>query len=67
MFSISYGADVSVETMERKTAREALALAEEYEAAGRPHVVVTDLATMRHINLEELADLAEAGAMLESR
>lgn len=62
MYSISYGGDVSIAEINRGSAREALEVAEEYLAANRTHVIVTDLATMRHVSLEELREIAEAEA-----
>jgi hypothetical protein len=59
MYSIRYGVDLSVETLDVESAREALMTAEQFVAADRPHVVVTDTATMHVISFEELRELAE--------
>lgn len=67
MYSIRYGADVSVETVERKTAREALQAAEEYIAANRPHVIVTDTSSQSHVSLDALREHAEAEAEIEAK
>ena len=45
-----------------ETAREALALAEEYMVAHRSNVIVTDLVTGYKVTLDELRERAEAEA-----
>jgi fatty acid-binding protein DegV len=60
MYSVRYGIDLSVETLDVESAREALLTAEQFVAAGRPHVVVTDTAAMRVVSFEELRELAES-------
>ena len=61
MYSVRYGTDLSVETLDLELAREALMTAEQFVAADQPHVVVTDTATMRVVSFEELRELAEFG------
>jgi hypothetical protein len=58
MYSIRYGIDLSVETLEVETAREALLTAEEFFAADRPHIVITD-ANKHFVSFDELRELAE--------
>jgi hypothetical protein len=43
-----------------------LAKAEQYDAADRPHVVITDTASKRPVALDELRDLAEQEAQAEA-
>jgi len=60
MYSVRYGDDLSVETLDFDSARLALLTAEDFVAADRPHVVVTDTRTMNIMSFEELRELAEA-------
>jgi hypothetical protein len=65
MYSVRYGLGISIGTHDFPTAREALAKAEQYDAADRPHVVITDTASKRPVALDELRDLAEQEAQAE--
>jgi hypothetical protein len=66
MYSVGWGNQLGVFADRRETACEALALAEELEAAHRRPVVVTDLATERPVLLGELRERAEREAARES-
>ena len=62
MYSVSYGNEISVAAQNLESAREALAFAEEYVAANRPHVTVIDLLTKQQIPLDDLRQRAEVEA-----
>ena len=65
MYSIRYGADVTLDTVDLETAREALEAVEEYIAAKRSHVGVTETATLRNVDLVELRELSAAEIQAE--
>ena len=62
MCSVSYGNEISVVARTLESAREALAIAEEYVAANRPNVTVIDLLTKQPIPLDDLRERAEVEA-----
>jgi hypothetical protein len=65
MYSVHYGVGISIGAHDFPTAREALAKAEQYDAADRPHVVITNTASKRPVALDELRELAEQEAQAE--
>ncbi|HEY3719268.1 MAG TPA: hypothetical protein VGL41_03920 [Roseiarcus sp.] len=67
LYSVGWGTEIGVLGNREETAREALALAEEYIAAHRPNVTVTDLETGYKVTLDELRERAEAEAETETR
>jgi hypothetical protein len=65
-YSVGWGAEIGVMGHHEKTACEALALAEEYLAANRSNVVVTDSVSGNRVTLDDLRELAEAEANAET-
>jgi hypothetical protein len=66
LYSVGWGTEIGVLGHRKETAREALALAEEYMAAHRSNVIVTDLVTGYKVTLDELRERAEAEANTEA-
>ena len=67
LYSVGWGTEIGVLGNRQETAREALALAEEYIAAHRSNVTVTDLVTGYKVTLDELRERAEAEADTEAQ
>ena len=66
LYSVGWGTEIGVMGHREETAREALARAEEYTAAHRSNVIVTDLVTGYKVTLDELRERAEAEANTEA-
>ena len=67
LYSVGWGTEIGVLGHREETAREALALAEEYMAAHRStNVIVTDLVTGYKVTLDELRERAGAEANTEA-
>jgi hypothetical protein len=58
-YSVGWGAEIGLLGQKVKTAREALALAEEHLGTGRADVVVIDLKTNSAVAMDDLRELAE--------